>query len=694
MTRNIGAGLVTLAALAGSLPVGAQTAQGAPTLATPAGAPLAVGQRFTPADFTRFAPRNAYDMLVQVPGFQIRESEQLRGLGQATGNVLFNGQRPSSKADTLQTQLSRIPVGTVTRIEIVDGATLDLPGLSGQVANIVFASASVSGQFSWRPEFRAHYTDPLLTRGDLSVGGRIGPTEYQFALDNGDASRSGAGGPTTIFDAAGRVTERRFDIWNTHYDTPKLTGRFTFDLPGDAVAHLNTQYQRIYDRYDEDGRRTSPGIADRRRTVLTEADSWNYEIGGDLEFAAGPGRLKLIGLRRVSHEPFSEGVIIDYADGAAATGDRFAQIGTTGETIARGEYSWKMLGGDWQLSGEGAFNRLDNIASTGVLDAARQFVDTPFPGGTGGVAESRYETLLSFGRPLSKTLSFQIVAGAERSTISQAGADGLQRTFVRPKGSVSLLWKPSANFDATLKLLRRVLQLDFEDFLARAFLNDDQTNASNAELRPQQDWTLEFEANKRLGAWGSTKLRIIYRDVQDYVDVIPVDGGEAVGNLPTSWAGAIDWSSTIQFDPIGWKGARLTSRILFQKASVRDPFTGEQRSRSNFTEHLVELGLRHDIPRSDWAYGADLNYSQVTPSFRSSQVDLLFEGPVFATLFAENKDVFGLTVRGELGNFLNARSRRQRTFYEGVRNVSAVSSIEDRDRLIGPIFSFSVRGTF
>lgn len=670
-----------------SVPALAQTAP-------PVTAPAAAGQRFTPADFKRFAPRNAFDMLIQVPGFQIRDNEQARGLGQATGNVLFNGQRPSSKADTMQTQLSRIPADTVTRIEILDGAALDLPGLSGQVANIVFASSAVSGQFSWRPEFRAHFTDPLITRGDVSVGGRTGPVEYQFALDNGDSARSGAGGPTTIFDGAGQVIERRFDIWNTHFDTPKLTGRFTFDLAGDAVAHLNTQYQRIYDRYDEDGLRASLGTADRRRIVLTTADSWNYEVGGDVEFGAGSGRLKLVGLRRYSREPYSQEVVTDFADGATATGDRFAQTGAIGETIARGEYSWKMLGGDWQMSGEGAFNRLDNVAATGVLDASRQFVNTPFSGGTGGVKESRYEALLSFGRPLTRELTFQLVAGAERSTISQTVENGLQRTFVRPKGSVSLLWKPSENFDAALKLRRRVLQLDFYDFLARAFLNDDQTNASNADLRPQQDWTLEFEANKRLGAWGSTKLRIIYRDVQDYVDVIPVAGGEAVGNLPTSWAGAIDWSATLQFDPIGWKGARLTSRVLFQKASVRDPFTGEKRSWSNFTDRLIEAGLRHDIPQSSWAYGGDLTYSRVTPSYRSSQVDLLYEGPVWASLFVENKNVFGLTVRGELGNILNSRSRRYRTFYEGLRNATPVASVEDRNRLIGPVFSFSVRGTF
>src|SRR3546814_5564159 len=87
-------------------------------------------------------------MLNQVPGFSIRENDTVRGLGQATGNVLFNGARPSTKSDTIVTQLTRISAADVERIEIVDGASLDIPGLSGQVANIVFRADGFSGQFS------------------------------------------------------------------------------------------------------------------------------------------------------------------------------------------------------------------------------------------------------------------------------------------------------------------------------------------------------------------------------------------------------------------------------------------------------------------------------------------------------------------------------------------------------------------
>ena len=696
--------LVSLAAVAAALSaVPAMAQEAAPTGDTPPPAPTEVAaggissaarQVYVPADFTRYAPNNAFDMLNQVPSFQIRDNENLRGLGQATGNVLFNGERPSNKGDDMYTQLSRIPAGNVERIEIVDGATLDLPGLSGQVANIIYRADAFSGQFSWKPEFRAHYTDPLFTRGDVSVRGRSGDVEYEVAFNNDDARRSGAGGPTLIYDGAGTNIERRRDVWNTHYDTPKLSGRITWDPAGDTVANLGGHYQRKYDRYYEDGVRTGPGLTDRLRTVRQNEDGWNYEVSGDYQFGFGPGKLKLIGLRRFSHEPSTQ-EIVTTPNGGVATGDRFAQTGDVGETIGRGEYQWKMFGGDWQLSGEAAFNTLDNVASIAVLDPTGAWVDQPFEGGTGGVSEDRYEGLLSFGRKLTDKLNFQIVAGAEHSTITQTGMNGLTRSFFRPKGSISLAWTPTADFDVSVKMRRRVLQLSFYDFLARAFLNDGNQNESNNDLRPQQDWSYELEANRKFGAWGSTKLILIHREVEDRVDVIPIGAdGEAVGNIAKAKVNAIDWTSTINLDPAGLKGVKVDTRVLLQKTSLRDPFTGEKREYSGLNDTYVSLGLRHDVAGADWAWGGDVEYLHYQPNYRRNQTDKVWEGPVWASVFVEHKNVMGLTVRAQVRNIANARSKRDRTVYTGVRGESPIAFVEQRDRLIGPIFSFSVRGTF
>jgi hypothetical protein len=694
LCAGVAAAAIASSAAAQEAPTTGDAPPPEPTMVeTPAEAP-AGRQVYTPADFARYAPKNALDMLSQVPGFGIRESEQLRGLGQATGNVLFNGKRPSSKSDSLFTLLQRIPANNVTRIEILDGGTLDIPGLSGQVANIVYEANALSGQFSWKPQFRPYNADPLFTRGDVSVSGRSGTIEYEAALNNDDSGRSGADGPTLIFNGAGTVIQTRDDAWNSKYDSPKLSGKVTWDGPGSSVGHANAHYQRIYDHYFEDGLRVSPGFPDEFRTVRQGGNSWNYEIGADYEFGLGPGRLKAIGLRRLSHEPFAQTIVSVFADGSPDVGDRFTQTGDLGETIARGEYSWKMFGGDWQWSAEAAFNTLDNVSGLFTLDPNGQFVEVPFPEGTGGVSEDRYESLLSFGHKLTDTLSFQIIAGAEHSTITQTGPNGLTRSFFRPKGTLSLAWKPSDTFDASIKLRRRVLQLSFYDFLARAFLNDDNENAGNNDLRPQQDWSVEAEINKKLGPWGSQQFQFIYRDVEDKVEIIPVEGGEAVGNIPSSWAAAIVSTSTITLDPIGLKGVKLDGTLVLQTSRLRDPFTGDIRQWNGFATRQVSLALRHDIPGSDWAYGADASHTHVEPTFRSNQMDTIIEGPWFASVFVENKDVFGLTLQAGINNVLGARSYRHRTVWEGLRDASPISFIEERDRRIGPIFFASVRGNF
>ena len=73
---------------------------------------------YTPADFARFAPKTAYDMLVQVPSFTIRSASSERGLGQASENVLINGQRIANKSGGAVDQLQQVSANSVDRIEI------------------------------------------------------------------------------------------------------------------------------------------------------------------------------------------------------------------------------------------------------------------------------------------------------------------------------------------------------------------------------------------------------------------------------------------------------------------------------------------------------------------------------------------------------------------------------------------------
>ena len=67
---------------------------------------------------------------------------------------------------------------------------------------------------------------------------------------------------------------------------------------------------------------------------------------------------------------------------------------------------------------------------------------------------------------------------------------------------------------------------------------------------------------------------------------------------------------------------------------------------------------------------------------------------MFANVFVEHKDVFGLTVRATVGNLLNARHRFDRVVFDGRRERDPVLFVQKNNQLIGPIFSLSVKGNF
>lgn len=665
----------------------------APPPAAASPATVEGAKTYSPADFARFAPKTALDMLRQVPGFIIREATQERGLGQATGNVLLNSQRISGKSNDVITELSRIPAQNVIRIDILDGATLDIPGLSGQVANIVAKAGTMSGQFAWRPEFRSHVTDPLLTRFETSVSGIEGPVEYTLGVEN-QSFRSGAGGITQIFGPDGTFRQVYDDVWTGSGEVPKLSGRFVVDGPGSSVGNLNLSYQEFLYDYREQGERSGPGLADRDRIVEVDEDSYSYEMGGDYEFALGGGRLKVIGLNRFERIPYGEFVRIDYADLTDPFGERFLRTGDSKERIARAEYRWKSGAADWQVSAEGAFNSLDNVSELFAMNADGSFTPVELENGTARVEEDRYEVMGSYGRPLAPNLSIQVAAGGEYSNLRQVGAGGLTRTFWRPKGQVSAAWKPSPRTDVNVKLQRKVGQLNFYDFLATVNLNDDRENAGNPDLVPQQSWELDVETIRNLGAWGTTTLRLYGRLYDDIVDIIPIgETGESPGNIDRATSYGAEWKSTFHLEALGWKGAKLDTRAQIQKTSLEDPLTGEKRRISNSLMHLLSASLRHDVPDTDWAWGGDISYELAALNYRLTEVGRLSEGPVWASLFVEHKDVYGLTVRATAGNLLGADSMWDRTVFVG-RRTGPVDFTQRRDREIGQIFSFSVRGKF
>ncbi len=132
---------VALGCGAGLPAIAQQTAPPPENVAPTAPVKTAEGvQAFDATYFRTYNPITAYDMVARVPGFEISDGEQLRGFGATAGNVLINGERPSSKT-LISDQLKRVPAEEVARVELISGSAsnVDVRGQT-QLVNVVLKS--------------------------------------------------------------------------------------------------------------------------------------------------------------------------------------------------------------------------------------------------------------------------------------------------------------------------------------------------------------------------------------------------------------------------------------------------------------------------------------------------------------------------------------------------------------------------
>lgn len=687
---------VSAFALCVAMPASAQEALPEPEPEPAAAAPATTTRStFTPEDFTRFVPRSALDMARQVPGFTIREGDDARGLGQADTNVLINGRRIAGKSNGPVEALQRIPVEDVVRLELVDGASLDIGGLTGQVLNIVTRSSGrLTGQFRLNPQIRTFGTPARLFGGNVALAGGGGKTEWNLALSNA-AERRGDLGPERVFDAAGRLIETRQEQSNFNTDDIALSGSLTRKADNGNILNVNGQVSKLFFSEREVSEQTSLiGLPARIRRFRRTDEPHAYELGGDYQFALGPGRLKLIAFHGLLDGPEISTVRTEFADGRPATGSRFGTDAREGETIARAEYTLAAAGGNWVAAFEGARNFLALEADRALLDAGGAFQPVPLPGASARVDEDRFDSGLTYSRQLAAGLQFQLSGGAEFSRISQSGAFGLTRQFWRPKGFVALDWKASSVLNVAGRIERVVGQLDFGDFLADVDLDQGREDGSNGQLVPPQSWVSELELNLTLGTLGKANLRGFYEAITDLVDQIPLaDGRQGVGNIAAANRYGVNGELTLLSDRLGWKGSRFDLRFAFVDSRVNDPLTGTPRDLPGIETITLRGNLRHDFPGNVWAMGGDVDWQDFTPTVRLDEVFRRSQTFGFASVFIEHKNVGGLTVRGNWGNLLDRRNKFDRTLFAD-RAAGLVNVVETRRRRFGQIFSLEIEGSF
>ncbi|HOZ27142.1 MAG TPA: TonB-dependent receptor plug domain-containing protein [Hyphomonadaceae bacterium] len=691
-------------------------------IAQPAAPPtqaVSQAQVYEPAYFARFAPKTAADMVSNIPGFSVNgdnEDQNERGFGQAKQNVLINGRRVSGKSNDAQTALGRISAESVVRIEVVDGATLNIPGLSGQVANVIAHVDAFSGNWEVVPEFRENL-QPSWYRGSVSANGKTEDGwSWSASLDLAEF-HNGSDGIGIIRDGSGNLLDLRREGFNGAGEEPNLAATLTYDAKDGAIANMNLSLRSLNFVGREDSFRNPVNSDPLYRYTAIGEDELGGELGADYEFDFGPGRLKLIALHR--YEEGDDLVTIEsYDDGGAYiadTGQRLIEHAEEGESIVRGEYGFAAFGGDMQVAAEGAFNFLDVATDFGERALDGSYDLAVLPGGTARVEERRAETNLSYSRKLSDAWSLQSSIGVEYSELSQKGAGGLTREFVRPKGFLALVWKVDDTLDVSFKAERKVGQLDFGDFLSSVDIQNNNAFTGNVELVPDQSWILSSEVNKTLGPWGAVKLAGEYHRIEDVVDLVPIGAqgqqvsniadirGEGVGNIDEAWASSITASGTIKFDPIGAKGVQAEFSWRYRNSELDDPLTGEARQIGNYPKITANVALRWDIPGTPWTLTGGLEEYQNYAFYRLSEVSRQWNAPSVNFFSIENKDVFGMKVRLQAVNLNDTSENFKREVYQSADpndpdsprlRTNPLAFTDEQYRTFGPIVRLFVSGSF
>lgn len=516
---------------------------------------------------------------------------------------------------------------------------------------------------------------------------------WTFEADS-SPGRGADAGWRDIWDGAGILIERRDEDFTSIEDEVALSGSLAWKPASGMVANLNAKAE-VFEGNQKQISKTYPvGGPEGRRFFKGSEDEWNGEIGGDLEFDAGPGRLKLISLARHEHSPFVDVFSTANLDGTGRFDQRFEQTIDEGEYILRSEYALKIgEGRDLNLSAEGAFNFLD--AESALFEAVGGGPLTEIPLGLSNsrVEERRGEVILTHGRQLTPKLNLQLSVGAEYSELSQTGDAENKRAFTRPKGTASLSWQQSDTLKIVSKVERRVGQLNFFDFISSVNLEQENGVDGNPEIVPSQSWRLNLEAEKDFKDWGASTVRLIFVDLEDVIDQVPIGTGAGPGNLESGTAFGIETDTTVKLEKTGFKGTELTFNGRYYDTEVDDPVTGERRS---INSHLIwewNAELRQDVPGTDWAWGAIIEGFKSEPSYQLDQIAQSGNAPAFSMVYLEHKDIAGMTGTVALGNLFNQRDTFWRRVYENDRNGALLRS-ENYARAFGAIFTVELKGTF
>lgn len=669
---------------------------------------------FEPSFFLPYNPLNAADMVGRVPGFEINDGDDRRGFGATAGNVLINGERPSSKA-TISEQLRRIPAGAVLRVELLSGSAsgIDVHGQS-RLVNVILRPTSETGSpVTWVAGVRyLQYSNRIGYTLQVSKAIRLAEN-MELALDlQAPNLRGRTIAHESVEDSAGALTRYREQYTQPNFNGLQGAASLKWRIsPADSL-NINALYNPSDNSIGLGNVEHEPTGAIISSTYgrTDYPAQWRGELGADWEHSFGDGlSLKLIGLVTSSTSDQST-TLSTYLPAGLSNVRRQFTGSTNGERLGRATLSWKVNDAhSLEFGAEGAFNYRDSELSISNQASGGPIIPVALSVANTRVEEIRGEVSATDIWQLSPDLTLEAGFNFEASRITQTGDESKQREFTYAKPSLAITWLPDPGSTLRASVRRDVSQLDFAEFATSVSAIDNITLAGNPDLSPEQAWKARLEWDKRFGGRAAVTLGLFHDEVEDVRDLVvrDIDTGpgvllaDAVGNLGKGTRTGVDVRGTLPLDFLGLAGADLRVNALYQDTRVKDPLTGETRSFSSGDNS--NPGPRSggssggppplNVGNRDWGYVVSLR--QEVPELKSFwSFSIAHNAPrhEFKLLEAITTDrpvqrmdlswettaITGLTLRLSVGNFLSPAEERVRTFYAPDRSSGAIARTESR----------------
>lgn len=657
---------------------------------------IAPVESYQPKFFVQYSPQTAFDMVMQLPGFTLVETESdIRGFASGAGNVLIDGRRPTTKSGGIEDTLSRIPASQVAYIEVIRGASgsADAAG-QAVVANVI------------------QIKDQTAKRWQLGLG-KASDSDFSPSIEWLLSKQINGWDSALKLNAAQENTQKKGKIWhysasgqnlNKQTETAPSTLNDIF-LSGDLARQFNSQQrlsinaragwsQLLIDTDRDISELSNNNYSTATSVFNNQKDSQFYtgELGIEWQQMLQSWQWRVLSINNMQNWFVDSGSSTYVFDEVPESVSNMRFDEHKSEHVLRSLISKNNnanQGGMRQEYGvEIAVNQLDSWLKIWTQDKA---LSAPARGSFAQVQEIRSEIFTNLTWQ-SEKLMIEGGLAAEYSKIQVSGDSRNEQSLTFLKPSLAVIYNASQTTQYRWDTRRIVGQLDFSDFAASADLVNDREFSGNPSLKPDSKIRTAIAFDHRFSDKGAISIEAYYEWRQDVLEHMILPSGDyAVGNAGDAQVKGINFSLNLPlFEYI--PGAQLSLTAKFVDSTFDDTVTGESRQLSDLMDPDASLDFRQDLSRYQISWGIGYQLYDEYESFYVNEYNH-YKTQGRWNAFIEGFIFQDVKLNLSITNLGSEKQRWQRHLYQNSR-LDKAFQYQITEHTQAPLLSLSVSQTF